>query len=79
MLNACVLSEQVYMAIARGAWILSPRWMAASLEAGQWQPEEDFPAEVRISATQIIPRTYWRCLRVHRHENGMPVMPMNLT
>jgi hypothetical protein len=37
---------QVMLAVARGAWLLSPAWLTASLEAGRWQDEQDFQAEV---------------------------------
>ena len=40
---------QVLLAVANGAWLLSPEWVTASLEAGQWLPEQPFEAQVRIS------------------------------
>ena len=32
------------LAVANGAWLVSPEWVTASLEAGRWQPEHEFPA-----------------------------------
>ena len=34
------------LAVANGAWLLSPAWVTASLEAGSWLPESAFPAQV---------------------------------
>lgn len=34
------------LAVAQGAWLLSPGWVTASLEAGRWLPESQFPAQV---------------------------------
>jgi len=33
---------KVLHAIARGAWLLTPEWLYRSVEAGAWQPEEQF-------------------------------------
>jgi len=41
---------KVMLAIANGAWLISPEWITASLEAGRWLPESQFPAEVRFAA-----------------------------
>ena len=39
------------LAVAAGAWLLSPAWLTASLEAGRWQPEAQFvAADLRFSA-----------------------------
>lgn len=38
------------LAIASGAWLLSPAWLTASLEAGAWVPEAGFEAGVRFAA-----------------------------
>jgi hypothetical protein len=32
------------LALANGAWLVSPEWVTASLEAGRWLPEGRFPA-----------------------------------
>ena len=38
---------KLMLAVANGAWLLSPQWVTASLEAGRWLPESRFPAKVR--------------------------------
>jgi BRCA1 C Terminus (BRCT) domain len=37
---------KLLLAIVNGAWLLSPQWVTASLEAGRWLPEEGFLAQV---------------------------------
>jgi hypothetical protein len=37
---------KLMLAVANGAWLLSPQWVTASLEAGRWLPESQFPAKV---------------------------------
>ncbi|CAL8470888.1 g10430 [Coccomyxa elongata] len=49
---------KVMLAIARGAWLLSPAWLTTSLEAGQWQNEEDFQAQVPYSAAAAEARLH---------------------
>ncbi|BDA45519.1 probable microcephalin at C-terminar half [Coccomyxa sp. Obi] len=51
---------KVMLAIARGAWLLSAAWLTASLEAGQWQDEEDFQAEVSYSAAAAEARLHFQ-------------------
>jgi hypothetical protein len=41
---------KVMLAIANGAWLVSPEWITASLEAGRWLPESQFSAKVRFAA-----------------------------
>ena len=38
--------SQVLLAVAQGAFILSPEWVTASLEAGRWLPEAAFASKV---------------------------------
>ncbi len=38
--------SQVLLAIAAGAWLLTPDWIAASMAAGMWLDEHSFQAEV---------------------------------
>lgn len=40
---------QVLLAIAAGAVLVTPEWLTASLEAGEWLPEEPFLSKVRAS------------------------------
>lgn len=37
---------KLMLAVAAGAWLVSPQWVTASLEAGRWLPESQFPAKV---------------------------------
>lgn len=37
---------QVLLAIAAGAMLVTPEWLTASVEAGEWLPEEPFLAQV---------------------------------
>ena len=37
---------QVLLAIAAGAMLVTPDWLTASLEAGEWLPEEPYLAQV---------------------------------
>ena len=39
---------QVLLAIAAGAVLVTPEWLTASLEAGEWLPEEPFLAKVHL-------------------------------
>jgi len=41
-----MLRLQVLLAVAQGAFILTPEWVTASLEAGRWLPEAKFISEV---------------------------------
>ena len=41
---------QVLLGIAAGAWLLTPKWLAASATARQWLDEHDYEAEVSICA-----------------------------
>ena len=38
--------SQVLLAIAAGAWLLTPDWIAASAVAGMWLDEDKFRFEV---------------------------------
>ena len=40
------LVVQVLLAIAAGAVLVTPEWLTASVEAGEWLPEEPFLAQV---------------------------------
>jgi hypothetical protein len=51
---------QVLLAVANGAWLLTPEWVTASLEAGHWLPEPPFEAKVACLA----------CLTACKGENG---------
>ena len=42
---------QVLLAVAAGAWLLTPEWVDASLQAGHWLPEAPFQAQVRTAIT----------------------------
>lgn len=37
---------KLMLAVVNGAWLLSPQWVTASLEAGHWLPESQFSAKV---------------------------------
>lgn len=39
---------KVMLAVANGAWLVTPEWITASLEAGKWLPESEFIAPVRF-------------------------------
>ena len=57
--------SQVLLAIAAGAWLLMPDWIAASAAAGIWLDEHEFKSEVchgRPSAPE-------RCL-ITQHSRG---------
>ena len=41
-----VQSSQVLLAVAQGAFIMTPEWVTASLEAGHWLPEDGFISKV---------------------------------
>ncbi|KAL4430735.1 hypothetical protein ABPG75_005991 [Micractinium tetrahymenae] len=41
---------KLMLAVANGAWLLSPQWVTASVEAGRWLPESQFSAKVRFQA-----------------------------
>ena len=43
----CMLPLQVLLAVAQGAYILTPEWVTASLEAGEWLPEDEFISKVK--------------------------------
>ena len=45
---------KLMLAVANGAWLLSPQWVTASLEAGRWLPESRFPAKVRRRAGLLL-------------------------
>ena len=40
------LAVQVLLAVAQGAFIMTPEWVTASLEAGRWLPEEKYLSNV---------------------------------
>ncbi len=46
---------QVLLAIAAGAVLVTPDWLTASLEAGEWLPEAPFLAQV--CAQLFVPTT----------------------
>lgn len=37
------------LGVANGAWMMTPEWVTASLEAGYWLPEEQYVANVRFA------------------------------
>ena len=43
---------QVLLAIAAGAMLVTPEWLTASMEAGDWLPEEPYLAQVGPPASQ---------------------------
>ncbi|KAK9845443.1 hypothetical protein WJX81_006533 [Elliptochloris bilobata] len=47
---------KVLLAVAAGAWLLAPEWVAASLEAGHWLPEAPFLAQVPFAAAAMRAR-----------------------
>lgn len=47
---------KLMLAVANGAWLVSPQWVTASLEAGKWLPESAFPAQVRFEAAAAVAR-----------------------
>ena len=51
--SLCCLVSQVLLAVANGAWLLTPEWVTASLEAGQWLPEPPFEAKVADPAVLL--------------------------
>lgn len=54
---------KLMLAVANGAWLVSPQWVTASLEAGRWLPESQFPAKVCDSVTNVRV-LWWRKLLV---------------
>ena len=42
------LLHQVLLAIANGAWIVQPSWLAACMEKGQWVEERTHIAQVSL-------------------------------
>ena len=46
--------SQVLLAIAAGAWLLTPDWIAASVAAGMWLNEFDFQSEVRRVSLTVL-------------------------
>ena len=45
---------QVLLGIAAGAWLLTPKWIAASAAAGKWLDESSFEAEARCLLVCIL-------------------------
>lgn len=64
-------------AVANGAWLVSPEWVTASLEAGKWLPECRFPAKVRsiALASCCVLEAKWRlpCIFLASLQDGMPL------
>lgn len=48
-------NEQVLMAITNGAWLLTPAWLTASLEAGCWLPESPFVSQASKPFVPCVP------------------------
>ena len=44
---------QVLLAIATGAKLVTPDWLTASMEAGDWLPEEPYLAQVSPAAVLV--------------------------
>ena len=44
---------QVLLAIAAGAKLVTPEWLTASMEAGDWLPEDPYLAQVSLDASLI--------------------------
>ncbi|KAK9811968.1 hypothetical protein WJX73_004071 [Symbiochloris irregularis] len=74
---------KVLLAIANGAWLLTPEWVTASVDAGMWLPETPYESQSRFAAAAARARSArgqvkgrgkhcgWRLLRderVHIHE-----------
>ena len=53
---------KVLLAIAAGAFLLQPEWLAASLQAGAWLPEEPFWAKVLQRLAPLLPVLRYRLL-----------------
>ena len=47
---------KLMLAVANGAWLLSPQWVTASLEARRWLPESQFPAKVHDADVAMVGR-----------------------
>ncbi len=61
-----MLRLQVLLAIAQGAFILTPEWVTASLEAGRWLPEAKFISKVHpASCPSFQPRPECAALHIH--------------
>ena len=45
---------KLMLAVANGAWLVSPQWVTASLEAGRWLPESQFPAKVSTGCRWMV-------------------------
>ena len=62
------LCAQVLLAVAQGAFILSPEWVTASLEVGRWLPEDRFISKVSpipVASHTGAPRSGLQCARKH--------------
>ena len=53
---------KVLLAIAAGAFLLQPEWLAASLQAGAWLPEQPFWAKVLQRLFPLFPVLSYRVL-----------------
>jgi hypothetical protein len=54
---------KLLVAIAHGAWVLTPAWCMASLEAGRWLPEEPYESLEFPGARRS--RQVCRCVWLH--------------
>lgn len=52
------LVVQVLLAIAAGAMLVTPEWLTASVEAGEWLPEEPFLAQVCCASCALLSCIY---------------------
>lgn len=62
---------QVLLAIAAGAVLVTPEWLTASVEAGEWLPEEPFLAQV--CGLSCIPHSFMHTCRHGQNDAGPSV------
>ena len=44
-----LITSQVLLAVANGAWLVQPSWLTASMEAGHWADEQSHCAQVHLN------------------------------
>ena len=65
-------TAQVLLAVAAGAWLMTPEWVAASLQAGHWLPEAPYQAQARKcrlypkAPPRVLPRAVLRAMHALR-------------
>lgn len=79
---------KLMLAVANGSWLVSPDWVTASLEAGRWLPESQFPAPVRFQAAaerarsllevpDALPLLHGHALHIHLPDRARKAMAAN--